>query len=305
MQDWRAQLDDALGAKVDFNVPLANKVAFKIGGPADAFAKPVTSDDLAHILRIADDARQPITILGTGSNVLVSDKGIRGITIRLSGSLTEVVLQEETSDVGVLRVGSGALNPPVVSKALKNDLIGIEFLATIPGTFGGALIMNAGAHGGEIGPFVQEVTVLVPGQGAVTRPGVECGFTYRNSSFLPTEIITEAVLRIPKGDSEKARLHLKEMRSRRKATQPIREPNAGSIFKNPEGDYAGRLIEACGLKGLRKGGACISPKHANFIVNENSATATDVSELAEVARREVREKFSVDLHWEVKRIGEW
>jgi len=305
MQDWRAQLDDALGKKVDFNVPLANKVAFKIGGPADAFAKPATSDDLAHILRIANDACQPITILGTGSNVLVSDKGIRGITIRLSGSLTEVVLLEETSDFGLLRVGSGALNPPVVSKALRNNLIGIEFLATIPGTFGGALIMNAGAHGGEIGPFVQEVTVLVPGEGAVTRSGAECGFTYRNSSFFPTEIITEAVLRIPKGDSDKALLHLKEMRKRRKATQPIREPNAGSIFKNPEGDYAGRLIEACGLKGLRKGGACISPKHANFIVNENSATATDVSDLAEMARRQVREKFSVDLHWEVKRIGEW
>ena len=305
MTDWRAELGDVLGDKVEFNAPLANKVAFKIGGPADAFAKPVNAGDLAHILRIADGANLPITILGTGSNVLVSDKGIRGITVRLSGALTEVVLLEDNSDFGVLRVGSGALNPPVVNTALQNGLIGIEFLATIPGTFGGALIMNAGAHGGEIGPFVEKVNVLVPGLGEVTRAGADCGFSYRNSSFSPSEIITESVLRIPKGDAEKARAHLKEMRTHRRATQPIREPNAGSIFKNPQGDYAGRLIEACGLKGMRKGGACISPKHANFIVNENSATATDVSDLAEVARREVRAKFSVDLHWEVKRIGEW
>lgn len=305
MEDWRAQLVDALGQKVQLDAPLANKVAFKIGGPADAFVKPQTAEELALILEIAHRAQQPITILGTGSNVLVSDKGIRGITVRLSGSLTEIVILEEGSDYGVLRVGSGALNPPVVNAALDNGLTGIEFLATIPGTFGGALIMNAGAHGGEIGPFVEDVSVIIPGEGEVTRMGVDCGFSYRNSSFSRTEIITASTLRIPKGDVEKARLHLKEMRNARRATQPIREPNAGSIFKNPHGDYAGRLIEACGLKGVRQGGACISPKHANFIVNENSATADDVSELAEVARRAVRAKFSVDLHWEVKRIGEW
>lgn len=295
-------LAGALGDQVLFDEPLAPKVAFRIGGPADALVRPRTTEALRSTLILARDLSLPITVLGTGSNVLISDRGIRGIVLRLSGELADVHADRSS---GELEAGAGALNAPLVALALSMDLAGIEFLATIPGTFGGALIMNAGAHGGEIGPFVRSVTLIDRSLSIVTRTGDQCGFAYRTSGFQPGEVLTGALLAVPKGDATKAREHLAEMRKRRKATQPHDQPNAGSIFKNPSGDYAGRLIEACGLKGRALGGAEISPLHANFIVNRGGASAADVVALAAVAERAVLERFGVTLEWEVKRLGDW
>jgi UDP-N-acetylmuramate dehydrogenase len=291
---------EKLGDQVTFDEPLAPKVAFRIGGPADIFVRPRTKEALQTTLQLSRHTGLPITVLGTGSNVLVSDHGIRGITVRLAGELADVHVDAST---GELEAGAGALNAPLVSLALSVDLVGLEFLGTIPGTFGGALIMNAGAHGGEIAPYVRSVTLIDPGLQITTRPKDQCGFAYRTSGFLPGEVLTGATLVIPKGDATSAKTHLAEMRRKRKATQPHDHPNAGSIFKNPPGDYAGRLIEACSLKGKRIGGAEISPLHANFIVNMGGATASEVVALAEEAARAVRDRFGVELEWEVKRLG--
>lgn len=300
--DWRSALVQATTA--EFNAPLAPRVAFRIGGPADAFVKPRTKSELEAVLRISKQFDLPLTLLGTGSNVLVADAGIRGITARLAGALAETRLIEDHGDAADLEVGAGALNAQVVAQAFELGLAGLEFLGTIPGTFGGALIMNAGAHGGEIGPFVRSVAVLGP-HGIEDRSGPDCGFGYRTSGFGPNERLLSARLRVPRGDVAAAKSHLQQMRESRKRSQPLDLPNAGSIFKNPPGDFAGRLIERAGLKGQREGGAQISELHANFIVNVDRATAADVARLAARAQDLVRQRFGVALEWEVRRIGAW
>lgn len=302
---WRGALSSRLGDSVSFDEPLAGRVAYRIGGPADAYVRVLDAEALSAVLRIASEHQVPVTVLGTGSNVLISDLGIRGIVLRLAGELADIHLGPASEDgFASAEVGAGALNAQLVSLALNLGLVGVEFLGTIPGTFGGALIMNAGAHGGEIGPFVQEVRLIDHSFSVVRRAGSECGFAYRTSAFLPGEILTGATLRLGSGDAASARAHLRELRDRRKKTQPIGLPNAGSIFKNPPGDYAGRLIEACGLKGRRSGGACISELHANFIVNEGGARAADVIALSRIAQDAVFERFGVRLEWEVRRLGE-
>lgn len=302
MSAWKERLRTRVGAVVSFDEPLAPKVAFRIGGPAEAYARPESLEQLAEILQIAREFQVPTTLLGSGSNVLISDQGVPGLVLRLSGRLAEVTAPTEAEPERIY-VGAGALNARAVSEMFRFGLAGVEFLATIPGTFGGALIMNAGAHGGEIGPYVEAVELLDESFQRVLRPGSECGFVYRGSGFSRGETLVGAWLRVPRGDVERARRHLREMRLQRRRTQPIGQPNAGSIFKNPPGDYAGRLIEQCGLKGRRRGDAEISPLHANFIVNLGAATAADVAGLASEVRQEVLARFAVELQWEVKRIG--
>jgi UDP-N-acetylmuramate dehydrogenase len=302
---WRRELAAALGDVVTFDAPLAPKVAFRIGGPADAFVRPMDAEQLRAVLEIGRTNNVPITVLGTGSNVLISDRGIRGITLRLAGELADVHIGSQDEKEAELEAGAGALNAPLVALALNVGLVGIEFLGTIPGTFGGALIMNAGAHGGEIGPYVKTVSLIDVHGDVVTREGSACGFAYRTSGFLKNEIITGARLVVPRGDASAARAHLAEMRRARKRTQPSEHPNAGSIFKNPPGDYAGRLIEACGMKGRRIGDALVSELHANFIVNAGNATAHDVVALAAEVQSRVKQHFGIDLEWEVRRLGEW
>lgn len=302
---WRAQLATIAGAAVVFDEPLAGKVAFRIGGPADAYVKVSSAQMLAEILRLADVEALPITVLGGGTNVLIADEGLRGIVLRLSGELATPEFGAVEGGACRATVGAGALNATVVARALELGLAGIEFLGTIPGTFGGALIMNAGAHGGEIAPFVARVELIDRERQVVWRTGAECGFAYRHSGFAAAEILTRGELLVPLGDAVAARKHLAEMREARKRTQPIGEPNAGSIFKNPPGDYAGRLIEAAGLKGRRVGGARVSELHANFIVNDGTARASEVVELGRLVAAEVSARFGVALEWEVKRLGDF
>lgn len=303
---WREALVRAVGTdRVDFDVPLGPRVAFRIGGPAEALVRPMTAEGLRDTLAVAREHAVPVTVLGTGSNVLVADAGIRGIVLRLAGELADVHVGPGDNGAASIEVGAGALNAQLVALALNLDLVGIEFLGTIPGTFGGALIMNAGAHGGEIGPSVVDVRLIDASGAIVVRPGAECGFAYRTSAFAPREVLVSARLSVSRGDGSAARAHLKSMRERRRATQPLDWPNAGSLFKNPPGDYAGRLIEACGLKGRAIGGARISTLHANFVVNEGGATASDVVALSVIAQQEVAARFGVQLEWEVRRIGDF
>ena len=302
---WRQRLAAALLDRVAFDVPLAPKVTFRIGGPADAFIRPHDAGELAAVLRIADEEDVPVQILGTGSNVLVADRGVRGITVRLAGELAGFEIGPARDGTASVRVGAGAVNAPLVAKALDAGLVGIEFLATIPGTFGGALVMNAGAHGAQIGSFVERVELLDGSRVKASRPATECRFGYRTSGFGPDEILTGADLVLPAGDVGSARARLKAMRRSRKETQPIKEPNAGSIFANPPGAHDGKLIEDCGFKGRSVGGARVSEVHANFIVNAGGATAADVVALAALAQSEVKDRYNIDLRWEVKRIGEW
>lgn len=295
---------EALPERTQLGVPLAPKVAFRIGGPAEVWVRPHDPEELGLALALARTYGAPVTVLGTGSNVLVGDAGIRGLVLRLAGALADFHVGFSDEVQAEIEVGAGALNAPLVSMLLHLGLVGVEFLATIPGTFGGALIMNAGAHGGEIGPFVESVGILRPDGGVERRAAAECGFGYRRSGFGPGEILTDARLRIRRGDAAVARAHLEEMRRKRRASQPHDLPNAGSIFKNPPGDYAGRLIEACGLKGKTVGRAQISELHANFIVNLGGARASEVVALADLAAAEVQRRFGIALEWEVKRIGE-
>lgn len=303
---WRERLAEALGpARVELDAPLAPRVAYRIGGPADVYLRAVSAEELARALAMARADEVPVTILGTGSNVLVSDAGIRGLVVRLAGELADVHVGPSDAGRVSLEVGAGALNAQLVALALNTGVAGLEFLGTIPGTFGGALIMNAGAHGGEIGPFVEEVRLIDADGQIVVRVREACGFAYRTSAFGARELLLSARLTCSVGDTQAAREHLKQLRDRRRATQPLDWPNAGSLFKNPPGHYAGRLIEACGLKGARVGGAQISELHANFFLNMGGATAADVCALAERAQREVQARFGVALEWEVRRLGAW
>jgi UDP-N-acetylmuramate dehydrogenase len=304
-EPWMTELKAVLGPNAEFSVPMNRRVSFKIGGPADAFVRPESVSQLLSAVEIAAKHRIPWLLVGTGSNLLVSDVGIRGMVIRPWGKLREVECLDEESSTIRLRVGAGALNADVVRQCHEWSACGLEFLGTIPGTFGGALWMNAGAHGHEIGEFVECVELVTPSFNVEHRSIADCAFRYRDGGFVEGELLTGAILRVPRGDVVEAKARLQAQRKKRKATQPTGFPNAGSIFKNPPGDYAGRLIETVGLKGRQVGGARISDVHANFIVNVGGASASDVVKLAECAQQFVRDRFQIDLEWEVKRVGIW
>lgn len=299
--DWRRALEARFGARCRLDEPLGPHVAFRIGGPADALVVLEDAGELRWLRAYAASQGVPIFLLGSGANLLVADEGIRGISVRLAGVWARWSFDGDDEIIA----GTGVRNARLVSDLLQAGRTNLAFLGTIPGTLGGALIMNAGAHGGEVGSFVESVEVLRPDGGLEWRPAEDCGFAYRSSGFASGEILTRVRLRVVEGDADAARAELSEMRARRRATQPHGTPNAGSIFKNPPDDFAARLIEACALKGCRIGGAKISCKHANFIVNEDRALARHVSALARHAQRLVAARFGVGLEWEVRRVGEW
>ncbi|MCB9655881.1 MAG: UDP-N-acetylmuramate dehydrogenase [Deltaproteobacteria bacterium] len=302
-RDWKAKFHDLLPDAVQLDEPLASKVSFRIGGPADAFVKVRNLNALGRVLRFAHEEGVEVLVLGTGANVLIGDLGVRGIVVRLAGELAEIHVGRLSDGRGDIEIGAGALNATVVALLLNLGFVGLEFLATIPGTIGGALVMNAGAHGHEMKDFVVSVELVTSDGTRCVRDADTCGFGYRTSGFGAHDVIASCRLRMSAGDPDAARTALQAMRARRKATQPSMGFNAGSIFKNPPGDFAGRLIEAAGLKGRRQGGAEISPQHANFIVNTGEATAIDVLLLAEEAQRAVKAQFGIALDWEVRRLG--
>jgi UDP-N-acetylmuramate dehydrogenase len=277
--------------------PLSSHTWLKIGGPADLFLIPASKDDVSQAVAFCREEGLPYTILGSGSNVLVGDNGIRGAVIAIHKTLDYMIVYSDT-----VRAGAGVNVPKFVLDLLKEGFTGMEGLGGIPGSLGGAIIMNAGAYGSEIFEFVTDVEVIRDGK-AVTLQRDQIFYTYRGTD-LTKDIILEVGFRFERGDVVAAKERRKELLAKRKDSQPLDRPNAGSIFKNPAGDYAGRLIEACALKGTRVGDAVVSEKHANFLVNDGQATASDMMRLIALVRNRVRSDHGVELELEIKLLGE-
>ncbi len=281
---------------VALHEPLKKYTSFRIGGPADYYLEPVGKDDLVRLVTYLQGQNFPFVIIGNGSNLLVSDEGIRGAVINLEKGLSNI-----SSEGNVVAVEAGVRLPRFVDFCIQRGLKGVEMLPGIPGTVGGAVVMNAGAFGGEISDHLVEVEVLRAGE--ILRVKKEdAGFSYRRSGFR-RDIVLSATFRLSQGDKAEMMKVRRELLVKRNESQPLNMPNSGSVFKNPEGSFAARLIEDAGLKGKRIGGAQISEKHGNFIVNVAKATAADVLALVRLARETVAQKFGVILELEVKLLG--
>jgi UDP-N-acetylmuramate dehydrogenase len=280
--------------------PLARHTTIRIGGPAELFARLSRQSALESVLAAVRETSTPFYILGLGSNVLVPDRGLEGVVAVLDGEFLELEIEGDR-----VRVGAGLPLARLAKEALARGLVGLEALAGFPSTVGGAVWMNAGCYGVEITDLLERATVL-RADGAVLELGpedLEPG--YRRTNLQGSgAIVTRATLRLARGDAAAAMARMAELNRRRWLSLPAGRANAGSVFRNPAGDHAGRLIEACGLKGASRGQAEISAKHANVIVNRGSARAVDVLELMLLARRRVLEEFGIDLEPELVLIGE-
>lgn len=281
-----------------YDEPMSRHTSWRVGGSADLFFIPENIEDLQDFLAQLD-ADEPVFWHGVGTNLLVRDGGIRGVVISASGILKQL----EQVDHYVVRAGAGVPCTQLARQCIRWGLGPSEFFAGIPGTVGGALAMNAGAHGGETWERVESVRTIDRGGEIHLRAPAEYSVAYRSVTGPADEWFLEATLRFDP-DVTPSMDTLKEMLERRKATQPLGLPSCGSVFRNPPGDHAARLIEAAGLKGHRIGGAEVSPKHANFIINAEDASATDIEELIEFVRQTVLEAHGVELVHEVRIVGE-
>jgi UDP-N-acetylmuramate dehydrogenase len=318
------------GGRVRADEPLARHGTFGVGGPADAWISVEREDDLLRLVALANAHSWPLMLVGNGTNVLYADAGARGIVARMA--LADWRLEDVDGEHALLVAGGGVSLPKLVNDLAERGLAGLEWGAGVPGTIGGAVVSNAGAHGACTSDTLQTARVLftggVDGAAPVVRvlSAAQIDFDYRHSRFRaarrvvfgddghpaaaprariePAEMIAGATFLLRRDDPAQVRERVVRYRQHRKDTQPP-QPSAGSVFKNPPGDYSGRLIEACGLKGTRSGGAQISPKHANFIVNTGGATAADIVALIALARGTVRERFGVELELEVEPRGDW
>lgn len=299
-----AELKQIAGLELRLSEPLARYTSMKIGGPADYFIEVENSMALAGALSVFRRFDTPVCLLGNGSNVLVSDRGVRGAVLHLSGEFKKIDWHEEGEWIRVT-VGAAYAVTQLVRAAARKGYAGLEFAEGIPGSVGGALIMNAGAYGSEFEKVVEEVEgVNQQGQPIIfSRDAMK--FSYRDSNLPPGTVVTRVTMRLRKSEAAEVSSKLSELVRKRKSSQPAGFPNSGSMFRNPPGDYAGRLIEAAGLKGKRIGNAQIAERHANFIVNHGGAKADEVRQLMELARSEVRRQFGVELIAEVKLVGEW
>ncbi len=291
-------LDQAriLGCDALENEPMSKHTTFKIGGKADAYIKVGNLGMLSTLLKECEKAGADYMILGNGSNVLVDDEGIRGVVFRLDGEFRQIALVEEDT----IFCGAGATLASLCKFALSCGLGGLEFAWGIPGTVGGAVYMNAGAYGGEMKDVVYSVAYMTPG-GVIGRTEKDdLNFGYRTSVFRASKnIITGVTLRLKKDDPEKIREKMDDFMQRRSSKQPLELPSAGSVFKRPQGNYAGALIEQCGLKGKSRGGAQVSEKHAGFIVNKGNAKAADVKNLIREVQTAVYDQTGYNLECEL------
>ncbi|MDD6284495.1 MAG: UDP-N-acetylmuramate dehydrogenase [Firmicutes bacterium] len=292
---------DEIGCTYTLDEPMSNHTTFHIGGPADVFITPGNKQALAQIFALCNQLGLPTTVIGNGSNMLVSDKGIRGVVISTVGALSDIEL------VGACDIvcGAGVKLSRLCSFALEHSLGGMEFAWGIPGTAGGAAYMNAGAYDGEISQVITECEHIMPDGEIVTLPVDEMGLGYRTSVYSGNGCLITAVrVRLHPDLQELIREKMDDLMNRRRSKQPLELPSAGSVFKRPQGNFAGTMIEQCGLKGYTVGGAQVSEKHAGFIVNIGDATCFDVQRLIEHIQSEVYMRFSVKLECEIKIIGE-
>ena len=281
--------------------PMRKHTTFRIGGPADYYLCTHSAKEIQQVVEICREEKLPYFILGNGSNLLVSDNGYRGVVIRLWKNVSDI-----RTEGCLIHAKAGASLAKIAAEALDEGLTGMECAAGIPGTLGGAVVMNAGAYGGEMKDVLKEVLVM-DAQGKIFRlQNEELKLGYRTSIVKEKDyIVLAAVLELKKGDKTEIRKCMEELRERRTEKQPLDMPSAGSTFKRPEGYFAGKLIMDAGLRGFSVGGAQISEKHCGFVVNKGGATAQDVLDLIKEVQKRVREKFGVELETEVKFLGEF
>ncbi len=293
-----------LRGELRVNEPMRRHTSWRVGGPVDQCYKPADLEDLAAFLRRLPNSR-PLVFVGLGSNLLVRDAGLRGTVVFTHSALGGLELSERDGKTEIY-AGAGLAGPKVARFAATHGFEGGEFLAGIPGTIGGALAMNAGCYGTETWEVVTQVRTIDRAGRIRERSPADFNIGYRcvTPRFEGEEFFAGAWFCFRAGDGERARQMIKMLLQRRIASQPLQTPNAGSVFRNPPGDHAARLIESCGLKGLRRGGAMVSAKHANFIVNAGGASAADIEWLIEHVHATVKEKCGVDLQREVLVIGE-
>ena len=280
--------------------PMSRHTTFRVGGPADFFVTPKAKEEVRDVIRICKEAGMPYYIIGNGSNLLVSDAGYRGVIVQIYKEMNEVKVEGD-----LVKAQAGALLSGIAAKALAAELSGFEFASGIPGTIGGACVMNAGAYGGEMKDVLESVTVLT-GEGKIIELGRnELELGYRTSVIAKKGyIVLGAVLKLERGDGEKIKTYMDELKEKRVTKQPLEYPSAGSTFKRPEGYFAGKLIEDAGLRGFQVGGAQVSEKHCGFVINRDHATAADIMELMRQVQIRVKENSGVDLEPEVKRLGD-
>jgi UDP-N-acetylmuramate dehydrogenase len=298
VSDARRRLAESLAGEVRLSETMAKHTTYRIGGPAAIFCVLETLHDLMAAMTILEEEEVAWTLLGKGSDFLVSDDGYDGAVLVLGREFKRHAVEDD-----LLRAGAASILAHLVQDAFSGGLSGLEWAVGIPGTLGGALAMNAGTRDGWIGQVVDTVTLYVPGQGLALVHGRDVVWDYRRSGLAGRGIILEASLRVVQGEPTRIRAQMERSLKDRKMTQPIGLPSAGSVFVNPPGDSAGRLIEAAGLKGLRRGGARVSPMHANFIVNDGGATARDVIGLIGTIKDAVKEKYGIELQPEIKFLG--
>lgn len=283
---------------IEHDVALARFTTLGTGGPARAFARPESVDELREALAWAAGEGLPVHVVGLGSNLLVADEGVDALVLRLAGDLAGVEIR-----AGGLAAGGGATNAVCLHRARDAGLAGFEFACAIPGTVGGGVRMNAGAYGSDFSQVLLAAVVVDAG-GARTLTAAELGLSYRRSGLEPGQVVASVTLGLQARPPEQIKADVKALNERRKATQPTNKRTFGSVFKNPRHELgAGQMLEACGLKGRRIGGAIVSPRHANFIENEHGATSADAIALMVEARRRVHERFGVELEHEVQLLG--
>ena len=296
------ELGRIAGAAVKVCEPLARYTSFKVGGPADYFVEAHTSRGLTACLRVLEGGGVPVLLLGNGSNLLVSDRGVRGAVLRLRGEFRRVRWHAPAAGADV---GAALAVSRLVREAVRRGLGGLEFAEGIPGSVGGSLVMNAGAYGSEMERVVSRVDAVTAAGEPLALGREELRFSYREARLPEGAIVTRVGMVLTPETPEAVDGRMRAIMARRRESQPSGHPNFGSVFRNPPGDHAGRLIEASGLKGLRVGGAEVSRRHANFIVNRGGARAQDVRRLIEQVCSEVERRFAVTLQTEVRFAGEW
>lgn len=287
--------------KIYVNEKMEKHTTFRIGGPADYFVMPSDVTDVKAVIELCEQEKVPYYVVGNGSNLLVGDKGFRGVIIQIAGNMNQL-----QADGEVITAQAGCSLAQIAGKALDEELAGFEFAAGIPGTLGGAVRMNAGAYGGEIKDVLESAVVLTREGKVMELSANEMEFGYRTSIIERTGwTILGGKIRLHKGKREEIKAVMDDLRERRVSKQPLEYPSAGSTFKRPKGYFAGKLIQDAGLRGFRVGGACVSEKHSGFVINIDHATADDVVSLMEQVDEKVRAQFGVGLEPEVRRIGEF
>ena len=296
MNEFISKLTEKVNVKL--NEPLSRHTTFKVGGPADVFAMPQTAEELVYTIKLCRENNISYYIIGNGSNLLVRDKGFRGVIIRPD-------LKELSLDNNKITAGAGVMLGAAARLAADNSLTGMEFASGIPGTVGGGVCMNAGAYGGELKDIIEYVKILDKDLNIKTLSCEEAAFGYRTSGIMKTgATVLETAFLLEKGDKAEILEKMNTLNAQRREKQPLEYPSAGSTFKRPEGYFAGKLIDDCGLRGFAVGDAQVSEKHCGFVVNKGSASASDILELMKNVTEKVYDKFGVKLEAEVRVIGE-